>query len=86
MAGAYVAETLQWRENCLGYMNSWFGESCTFEKLGVKAESDRSIAPVHPLQIRRMLEALYSAPSRGHFVHSQTNSRGHSLRQLLLVS
>ena len=41
MAGAYVAETLQWRENCLGYMNSWSSERCAFEKLGVKAEGSQ---------------------------------------------
>ena len=48
MAGTYVAETLQWRENCLGYMNSWLGERCVFEKPGVEAGRDRSIVSVHP--------------------------------------
>ena len=82
MAGTYVAETLQWRENCLGYMNSWLGERCVFEKPGVEAGRDRSIVSVHPLQCRRTVDALYSAPSRGHLVHSETKSLGPSLRRL----
>lgn len=44
MAGAYVPEILQWRGNGLDYMNSRFGARRTFEKLGVEAENDRSIA------------------------------------------
>jgi hypothetical protein len=36
MAGAYVAEALQWRGDCLDYMNSRFGARLTFEKLALK--------------------------------------------------
>ena len=37
MAGAYVAETLQWRGNCLDYMNSRFGARRTFELIRLHA-------------------------------------------------
>jgi hypothetical protein len=75
MAGAYVAETLQWRGSCLGYMNSWFGARRTFEKLGVEAENDRSIGPAYPSQFRRTLDVLSSTPSRVYLVPSQTSEK-----------
>ena len=62
-------------------MNSWFGERCTFEKLGVKAESDRVISRFIPRNSEGRWMPYYSAPSQGHLVHSQTKSLGPSLRR-----
>jgi len=69
MAGSYVAETLQRRGNCPGYLNSWFGARRTFKKLGVEAENDRSIGPAYTSQFRRTLDVLSSTHLRVYLVH-----------------
>ena len=48
MAGAYVAETLQWQGNCLGYMNSWFGARRTLKNLEWKRRMIAALAPLIP--------------------------------------
>jgi len=48
MAGAYVAETLQWRGNCLGYMNFWFGARRIVKNLEWKRGVIAALVPFIP--------------------------------------